>query len=116
MNYAKGRHGGIYPYFICIGRQKDKHSCSQRALRIDLVEEAVAAHYATVRLPEQEVIQLRAFLSDELSKLCTDADRELLVQERRRGKLEAERKALLDAHLAEAIPRHCAPPIQSRAL
>jgi site-specific DNA recombinase len=104
VNYAKGRRGGIYPYFVCIGRQKDKHSCSQRALRIELVEEAVAAHYATVRLPEGEIAQLRAFLGEELSKLRADADHERAAQERRRGKLEAERKALLDAHLAEAVP------------
>ena len=104
VNYAKGRRGGIYPYFVCIGRQKDKHSCSQRALRIELVEEAVAAYYATVRLPEEEIAQLRAFLGEELSKLRADADHERAAQERRRGKLEVERKALLDAHLAEAVP------------
>jgi site-specific DNA recombinase len=104
VNYAKGRRGGIYPYFVCIGRQKDKHSCSQRALRIELVEEAVAAHYATVQLPEEEIAQLRAFLGEELSKLRADADHERAAQERRRGKLEVERKALLDAHLAEAVP------------
>jgi site-specific DNA recombinase len=104
VNYAKGRRGGIYPYFVCIGRQKDKHSCSQRALRIELVEEAVAAYYATVRLPEEEIVQLRAFLGEELSKLRADADHERAAQECRRGKLEAERKALLDAHLAEAVP------------
>lgn len=57
VNHAKGRHGGIYPYFICIGRQKDKHSCNQRALRIELIEEAVAARYATVQLAEDELVR-----------------------------------------------------------
>jgi hypothetical protein len=41
---------GVYPYFVCIGRQQDQHSCSQRALRVELVEAAIAAHYATVQL------------------------------------------------------------------
>jgi site-specific DNA recombinase len=104
VNYAKGRRGGIYPYFVCIGRQKDKHSCSQRALRIDLIEEAVADYYATVQLPEDELEALRAFLEEELSNLRLSAEHERTAQERRRGKLEAERKALLDAHLAEAVP------------
>ncbi len=103
VNYAKGR-GGIYPYFICIGRQKDKHSCNQRALRIELVEEAVAAYYATVELPEEEATQLRAFLSEALSKLRAEAHHENAAQQRRKRKLETERKALLDAHLAEAVP------------
>jgi site-specific DNA recombinase len=104
VNYAKGRRGGIYPYFICLGRQKDKHSCTQRALRIELVERAIAAHYATVQLTRDELVALRAFLEEELSKLRLDAERERTMQERRKRTLEAERKKLLDAHYAEAIP------------
>jgi site-specific DNA recombinase len=104
VNYAKGRRGGIYPYFVCIGRQKDKHSCSQRALRIELIEEAVADYYATVQLPEDELVTLRAFLEEELSNLRLGAEHERTAQERRKRKLETERKALLDAHLAEAVP------------
>jgi site-specific DNA recombinase len=104
VNYAKGRRGGIYPYFVCIGRQKDKHSCSQRALRIELIEEAVADFYATVQLPEDELVTLRAFLEEEMSNLRLDSEHERTAQERRRQKLESERKALLDAHLAEAVP------------
>jgi site-specific DNA recombinase len=103
VNYAKGR-GGIYPYFVCIGRQKDKHSCSQRALRIELVEEAIADYYATVQLKGDELVAVRAFLEEELTKLRFDAEHERTAQERRQRKLEAERKALLDAHLAEAVP------------
>ncbi len=104
VNHAKGRHGGIYPYFVCIGRQQDKHSCSQRALRIELVEEAVADYYATVQLPADELESLRAFLGEELTNLRLDAEHERTAQDRRKGKLEAERQSLLDAHLAEAVP------------
>jgi site-specific DNA recombinase len=103
VNHAKGR-GGTYPYFVCLGRQKDKHSCTQRALRIALVEEAVAAHYGTVQLPEQEVVELRDFLSEEMTKLRADAHRERIAQERRLRTLESARKKLLDAHLADALP------------
>jgi site-specific DNA recombinase len=101
--HAKGR-GGTYPYYICIGRQRDKTSCTQRSIRIEEVEEAIAAHYATVQLPEEEVKRLRIFLGGELAKLRTDADRERTSQERRLGKLVDERKKLLDAHYADAIP------------
>ncbi len=101
--HAKGR-GGTYPYFICIGRQRDKTSCKQRAIRIEEAEEAIAAHYTTVQLPEEEVTRLRDFLSEELSKLRTDATRERTTQERRLRKLEGERKKLLDAHYADSIP------------
>jgi site-specific DNA recombinase len=103
VSYAKGK-GGTYPYFICIGRQRDKTSCQQRAIRIEQAEEAIAAHYATVQLPEAEVAALRAFLSGELSKLRADSERERGAQERRLGKLVDERKKLLDAHYAGAVP------------
>jgi site-specific DNA recombinase len=101
--HAKGR-GGTYPYFICIGRQRDKTSCKQRAIRIEVAEAAIAAYYATVQLPEAEVARLRAYLRDELAKLRADAERERVAQHRRLGQLEGERKKLLEAHYADAIP------------
>jgi site-specific DNA recombinase len=104
VNYAKGRRGGIYPYFICIGRQKDKHSCTQRALRIELVEQAITAHYRAVQLTGDELTALRAVLEGELSKLRHDSEHERAAQERRQRQLQTERQALLDAHLAEAVP------------
>lgn len=104
VNHAKGRRGGIYPYFVCIGRQQNKHSCSQRALRIELVEEAVADYYATVQLPDDELAAARAFLGEELTNLRLNAEHERKAQARRKSKLEVERQSLLDAHLAEAVP------------
>jgi site-specific DNA recombinase len=104
VNYATNRHGTVYPYFVCLGRQQDKHSCSQRALRIELVEEAVVAYYASVQLPEAELTAVRAFMAEELSKLRLNAEQERVSQARRQHQLEAERQALLDAHLAEAVP------------
>ena len=101
--HAKGR-GGTYPYFICSGRQRDKTSCKQRAIRIEQAEAAVASYYASVQLAEAEVAQLRAFLAEELSKLRADAGRERTAQERRLRKLEGERKKLLEAHYADAVP------------
>jgi site-specific DNA recombinase len=101
--HAKGR-GGTYPYFICIGRQRDKMSCKQRAIRIETAEAAIAAYYAKVQLPEAEVARLRTYLRDELAKLRKDAEKERVAQVRRLGQLEGERKKLLDAHYADAIP------------
>jgi site-specific DNA recombinase len=101
--HAKGR-GGTYRYFICIGRQMKRTACKQRAICIEQAEGAIADHYATVQLPEAEVTRLRSYLGGELSKLRADAERERATQERRLRKLEGERKKLLDAHYADAIP------------
>jgi site-specific DNA recombinase len=103
VNHAKG-NGGCYPYFVCGGRQRDPASCKFRAMRIEQVEAAIVAYYATVQLPEDEVIRLRTFLDQELAKLHSDAEREQGVQERRLRKLQGEREKLLQAHYADAIP------------
>jgi site-specific DNA recombinase len=96
--------GIAYPYFICIGRRQKRSDCKQRAIRIEVAEQAIAAHYATVQLPEAELAQLRDYLGNELAKLRKDAEHERTTRHRRLGQLEGERKKLLDAHYADAIP------------
>ena len=49
--------------------RSQRGDCKQRAIRIEVVEERVAAHYASVQLPPEEVAALRSFLGEELSKL-----------------------------------------------
>ena len=101
--HAKGR-GGTYPYFICIGRQQKRTECKQRALRIEVVEAAVEAHYARVQLPAKELDRLRAYLNEQLASLSEHAERERTTHERRLRKLGDEQQKLLAAHYAEAIP------------
>jgi site-specific DNA recombinase len=110
---AKG-NGGTYPYFVCIGRQRDKTSCKQRAIHVEKAEHAVAAHYATVQIPSEDVERLRSYLGEQLTKLRQDAGRERAIQERRLHKLDHERKKLLDAHYADAIPLDLLKSEQSR--
>jgi site-specific DNA recombinase len=101
--HAKGRNA-TYPYFICIGRQQKRTDCQLRALRIEQIEAAVAKHYTTVQLKESELVEVRAFLEEELSGLRLDTERERRVQERRLVGLRGEQKKLLDAHYADAVP------------
>jgi hypothetical protein len=68
------------------------------------VNAAIAKHYASVQLEGKELVEVRAFLEEELSGLRHDAERERRVQERRLVGLFAERKKLLDAHYADAVP------------
>ena len=101
--HAKGK-GGTYPYFICSGRQQKRTDCKLRALRIEKVEDAIALNYGTVQLSEQELTDVRAFLGEELTNLRLDTEHERRIQERRLVGLTAERKKLLEAHYADAIP------------
>jgi hypothetical protein len=57
-----------------------------------------------VQLKADELVEVRAFLEKELSGLRLDTERERRVQERRLVGLRAERKKLLDAHYADAVP------------
>jgi hypothetical protein len=57
-----------------------------------------------VQLSAQELADVRAYVEEELSGLRLDGERERRVQERRLVGLFAERKKLLDAHYADAVP------------
>jgi site-specific DNA recombinase len=101
--HAKGR-GGTYPYFICVGRQTKRTDCKLRAIRVEAAETAVANHYASVQLPAEEVVRLREYLEEELAKLRKHIQNERTSQTLRLRQLEGERKKLLAAHYADAIP------------
>jgi site-specific DNA recombinase len=44
ISMTKNRHGTIYPYLICIGRQQRRANCTQKAVRIPDVERLVEEH------------------------------------------------------------------------
>ena len=72
-----------------------------------LIEEAEALvedHYRTVQPSQQLLDDLRDLILDELEKQRGDAETERDLQRRRIRNLTDERKKLLDAHYADAIP------------
>lgn len=104
VSHAKGRHGTIYPYFICMGRQQKRTDCTQSAIRIEEAEALVEDHYRTVQPSQQLLDDLRDLILDELEKQRGDAETERDLQRRRIRNLTDKRKKLLDAHYADAIP------------
>ncbi len=104
VSHAKNRHGTVYRYFICLGRQQKRTDCRQQAIRIDQAEDAVGGVYASIRLNAEQTDQVRVFVLDEMTKLHGATETERALQERRLAKLRDERKKLLDAHYADAIP------------
>lgn len=57
MTHANG-NGGIYPYFICLGRQAG-NGCDQPYLPVADVEEQVATFYASQQLDPDVAEKLR---------------------------------------------------------
>ena len=104
VSNAKNRHGTIYPYFICIGRQEKRTDCEQSAMLQDTVEELIVQRYRQVQ-PKPELIDaIRNLILDELQIQQRSLDEQRTAQEKRRAQLLDEREKLLKAHYADAIP------------
>jgi site-specific DNA recombinase len=104
VSNAKSRSGQIYPYFICMGRQRDPKSCGQRALLIEDVENAIVDVYKRIDLTDDLRLQTEQVILEQIAELRENAgiERQQLVTRQRRA-LD-ERAKLLEAHYANAIP------------
>jgi site-specific DNA recombinase len=98
------RHGTTYPYFVCVGRHQKRTACTQRAIRIEAVEERVEDEYANYSLSAAEADDLRAYLRAEFARLDDSHGPERRLLERQLEKLQDERLKLLQAHYAGAVP------------
>lgn len=101
---VRGRRGGSYRYFVC-GTRHSGEQCEQPYLAEDRVEEAVARYYAsTVRFDAARLAKLEAELSGAFRHIIEYRDRQVASERVQVGRLEGERRRLLDAHLAGAVP------------
>lgn len=86
---AKGRSGGIYYYFFCIGRQDG--SCDHPYVPVEVMEQAVIDHYGTaVHLPAAFRQEVRAQVD---AAIAESGELSSELRERYQNRLEAlERK------------------------
>jgi DNA invertase Pin-like site-specific DNA recombinase len=96
---AKGR----YFYFFCLNRHR-REGCKQPYLNIDAVEAIVEEHYRIVSLDPEMATQAREALAGELANRRKHSEVDAKRQNRRLNKLAEERRKLLQAHYAGAIP------------
>ena len=96
---AKGR----YFYFFCLGRQR-RQGCQQPYLGVDAVEAVIEDHYRFINLDPEMAAQARQALANELAQRREHSQLETKRQQRRLAKLADERRKLLQAHYADAIP------------
>lgn len=111
---SKNRHGTVYPYFICVGRQMKRSDCRQKAVLIEMVEYLVEQHYADVQLSAADAGQIKQALLDQLASQRSAADQERGFQQQRLHKLAAERKKLLEAFYSDSIPAELLKAEQAR--
>lgn len=94
---------GRYLYLFCVGRAR-RQGCRQPYLPLEAVEAAVEDYYRFVQLDSTTARKARQALLDELDGRRTTSDRERRRQERRLVRLGEERRKLLQAHYADAVP------------
>ena len=100
---TKNSKGVVYPYFICARRHRT-HNCSFRAVLIETVEERVADLYKTIQLSHTDRRAVERYLLAELERIEKNSDRDIRSLTARRTNLENQRRRLLQAHYAGAVP------------
>ena len=101
---AIGRRGGIYWYFMCAGRHQGS-GCPQPYIPAELAEAEVARYYGrTVKLRAERIAGLKDDLVAGFDELAKHRQREAARHQKAIGKLNEERRKLLQAHLAGAVP------------
>ena len=101
---VRGRRGNAYRYFVCASRH-DGTGCRLHYASEQAVEAAVARYYAkTIRFDAERLASLEDDLIAAFNDVADYRSREVERERRLIAKLEGERRRLLDAHLAGAVP------------
>jgi site-specific DNA recombinase len=104
IEVVRNSQGVSYPYFYCLGRQKRKNGCTQRAVLIDVVEQTVETHWRTVTLLKAELDEVRSLVWAHIEKVLPKRDRAVEQAKRALFKLDEQTEKLLQAHYNDAIP------------
>ena len=100
---TKNGKGVLYPYFICARRQR-LHDCSFKAVLIEVVEAQMQEVYRRLYVSEADRQEIERYLLAELARIEGEKDRNVRSLTARRTNLEDERRRLLQAHYAGAVP------------
>ncbi len=97
------RHGNEYLYFFC--RNKQKGTCTAPHINVALVEDAVEAHYATIRFRSDFITSIRNKIAEAINAQET-ADR--LLQQQLTTELQAldaQEENLIDLAADATLPQ-----------
>ena len=100
----KGRHGGTYLYFMCLGRHSKRVDCDLPSIWVRDIEEQLVEYYKSIELDLRTADVLYRHIVRAASKRNDHAKKMAARQRRRIVALENERRALMRAHYAGAVP------------
>lgn len=99
-----GRRGIAYDYFMCPKRHNDKVHCTQKAVRVERVEDGILRLYARIELPESTVRNIKLGVHAEMAAETAEAHHQAERANKQLDKLGRERTALMRAHYDGAVP------------
>ena len=109
---ARGKKGGIYFYFACLGRAK-RTGCTLPYLPAAEIEDRVAGAYANVKVQQLgsathrrwtvHIEDIRAALDLTIDSMRRQSQAEIRRQERRIAAIKAQQSKLLDAFLDDNL-------------
>ena len=102
---AEGRHGGVYFYFLCRGRQDGE--CDMPYVPVAVAEEAVERHYANVAgyLPAEFLAEVRAGIDASLANTATLSETVRAKLTTRLDALDRKESYFLDLAAEEGWPK-----------
>ena len=103
--YSRNRgKGGVYEYFVCLDRHAKRRVCQRRYVKVSAVVAGVEDHYLSFQVAPQRAAQIRDSVLDELRGEREQAAADRARASQRLATLTSERKAVLQAHYAGALP------------
>ena len=97
-------HGGVYDYFVCIGRHGKHNACDLPYISAEEIERHVEDYYENVVIDERTMRSVYKALLAAAKKRNSRALQMVKRERKRVLDLEQERRSLLKAHLAGAVP------------
>ena len=102
MGFVKAK-GQQYHYFFCWSRHK-KTGCDLPYVPAEILEVEVEACYEPLQVSGQMLLQFRDSILKEMKSYLEGAEKSADRARRQLTRLDAERRTLLQAHLAGAVP------------
>ena len=97
-------HGGTYDYFTCIGRHQKRSDCDLPYISVDDIEIKIASYYDSIVIDQATVKSIYRHLLKAAKRRNSKVQLMVKRERKRVLDLEAERRKLLKAHLAGAVP------------
>jgi DNA invertase Pin-like site-specific DNA recombinase len=104
VQHSTSATGMKYPYFSCAGRHSKRTNCTLRSVLIYEVERKLEEHYLRMQLEPSFRANVEEMIRDEFRSTRENVEAEQGDLKREKEKLERERRKLMEAHYAGAVP------------